>query len=148
MAHSNIGMADQHITIEGRFDQIATLSDLVERVAKQAGFTSRDQYALQLAVCEALENIITHGYQGESSNLIEAQVIAGPGEVQIEIWDDAPPFNPIEEPVEIDWTEEDPPVGGLGLMIIQKVMDEIRYERKGERNLLQMLKRQNPAEAK
>jgi len=58
--------------------------------------------------------------------------------------DEAPPFNPAYSPEEIDWTEDDPPVGGLGLMIIHKVMDEISYTRKDKRNWLTMLKRMKP----
>jgi serine/threonine-protein kinase RsbW len=136
-------MSTKSFTIKGHFDQIASLSDLVESSAEEAGFEARDRYALQLAVCEALENIITHGYQGETSNVIEAHVIADPGELCIELWDEAPPFNPASAQVKSNWSEDDPPVGGLGLMIIHKVMDEIRYERKGKRNWLSMLKRLN-----
>jgi serine/threonine-protein kinase RsbW len=140
LVRSKVRMSERSLKIEGRFDQIAELSDLVDRSALEAGFDSRDRYALQLAVCEALENIIIHGYQGETRNLIETHVNANPGEVSIEIWDDAPPFNQAIRPDEIDWTEDDPPVGGLGLLIIHKVMDEIHYERKGMRNWLSMHK--------
>jgi serine/threonine-protein kinase RsbW len=140
LVRSKLRMSERSLKIEGRFDQIAQLSDLVECSALEAGFDSRDRYALQLAVCEALENIIIHGYQGESCNLIETHLIADPGKVRIEIWDDAPPFNQAIGPAEIDWTEDDPPVGGLGLLIIHKVMDEIHYERKGMRNWLSMRK--------
>ena len=141
MALSKLRMTDYSLTIEGRFDQVASLSDLVESMATEAGFSSRDQYALQLAVCEALENIIIHGYQGESTNLIEAYVNSDPGELTIEIWDDAPPFDPSNNPADIDWNQDDPPIGGLGLKIMHKVMDKISYERKGERNRLKMFKR-------
>ncbi len=140
-------MKDQRLTIEGRFDQVVKMSDLVESIAMEAGFTARDQYALQLAVCEAIENIINHGYQGESDNVIEAQVEADRIGMRIELWDDAPPFNPAENSVEIDWTEDNPPVGGLGLMIIHKVMDEVHYERVGERNWLRMTKYCDPIQA-
>jgi serine/threonine-protein kinase RsbW len=134
-------MADQSLKIEGRYDQVSIMSDLVDREAEAAGFEARDRYALQLAVCEALENIITHGYQGESDNVIEATIDTSPGQVNIEIWDDAPPFNPANGPIDTEWEEDDPPVGGLGLKIIHKVMDEIRYERKNKRNWLRLSKR-------
>jgi serine/threonine-protein kinase RsbW len=134
-------MADQTHKIEGRFDQVAVMSDLIDRQAETAGFQARDRYALQLAVCEALENIIIHGYKGESDNLIEATIETSPGEVHIEIWDDAPPFNPANGPIANEWSDEDPPVGGLGLKIIHKVMDEIRYERKNKRNWLRLSKK-------
>jgi serine/threonine-protein kinase RsbW len=146
LVRSKIRMSERSLRIEGRFDQIAELSDLVDRSALEAGFDSRDRYALQLAVCEALENIIIHGYQGESPNPIETHVYADPGEVHIEIWDDAPPFNQAIRPADIDWTEDDPPVGGLGLLIIHEVMDEIHYERKGMRNWLSMRKHLHPKE--
>lgn len=144
---TKIGMVDQIIKVEARFDQIAFVRDLVERCAVEAGFEERDRYAIQLAVCEALENTIIHGFQGESPNLIEARVDSDPGRVRIEIWDDAPPFNPAQSPEEIDWSEDDPPVGGLGLMIIHKVMDEVSYSRKGGRNWLSMLKRLKPPDS-
>jgi serine/threonine-protein kinase RsbW len=146
LALSKLRMTDHSLTIEGRFDQVASLSDLVESIATEAGFSTRDQYALQLAVCEALENIIIHGYQGESTNLIEAHINSDPGEVTIELWDDAPPFNPSENPVEMVMNQDDPPIGGLGLKIMHKVMDEIHYERKGERNWLQLSKKLKPVD--
>ncbi len=141
LALSKIGMSHQSLKIKGRFKEIAALNDLVEIGAKEAGFGDRESYALQLAVCEALENIITHGYKGESDQNIEAHIDATPGELRIELWDDAPAFNPANGPVENDWSEDDPPVGGLGLLIIHKVMDEVNYKRQGKRNLLRMLKR-------
>ncbi|HLB65096.1 MAG TPA: ATP-binding protein, partial [Anaerolineales bacterium] len=117
-------------------DQIEKICGLVGEAAREAGFSQRTAYACQLAVTEACENIIQHGYGSEPSGEIEARIRASSGELTIELLDSAPPFNPAARPPARPWTSQDPPVGGLGLIMIHKVMDEVKYRRKGRRNWL------------
>jgi anti-sigma regulatory factor (Ser/Thr protein kinase) len=55
----------------------------------------------------------------------------------VEIADDGPPFDPTTRPdpnVEAPLAEREP--GGLGLMLIRRMVDQVRYRREGERNIL------------
>jgi len=137
-------MADQSLTIAARLDQIERVCSLVACAARNAGFDGKTTYACELAVAEACENIIKHGYAGLEGEKISVVACAKPGELTVELEDSAPPFNPASRPQPPDWSAEDPPVGGLGLLIIHRVMDEIEYHRQAGSNRLRMLKRSQP----
>ncbi len=136
-------MASETVRITGQYDQLQSVRDLVQRAAEQAGLSSKDCYACQLAVSEAVENIIRHGYGREVHNEIEVTVASKPGELSIELSDDAAPFNPSNQRRIKEWTEDDPPVGGLGIEIIHRIMDDVDYKREKGRNRLSLLKRKN-----
>jgi serine/threonine-protein kinase RsbW len=116
----------------------------VDQGARSAGFDDRTSYACQLAVTEACENIILHGYRKKAEGEIRVTTRSRPGELIVDIVDTAPPFNPTRVPTEEDWPAADPPVGGRGLLIIRRVMDEVRYRRRGNRNVLRMRKFARP----
>lgn len=132
------------MTIPGRLDQLEKVCTLVGDAAREAGFTQRTVYACQLAASEACENIIKHGYSGEAEGDIQVTIRTHPGDLSIELVDHARAFNPAEKPRDKSWTSQDPPVGGLGLIMIHKVMDEVEYRRKGHHNWLR-LRKLNPS---
>ena len=133
-------MQSATIRIEGQYAQLQAVREMVRKAAEQAGFTSKECYACQLAVSEAIENIIHHGYGREVQNEIQVTVSITPGSLDIELMDDAPPFNPANNRRDRDWTIDDPPVGGLGIQIIHTIMDDVEYKRESGQNKLSLHK--------
>ncbi len=131
-------MIEKRMKIDGRLDQIERIGHFIQEAAQDAGFDEMESYACELAVCEACENIILHGYGDDSTGEIEVAVQTEPNIISIELWDDAPPFDPANGPTELDWSLDNPPIGGLGLVIMHKVMDDVEYRRKEGRNQLRM----------
>ena len=131
---------EQHI-FPGSFEHIEAICELVGRAAKDAGFDDSTSYACQLAVGEACENIICHGYQCKEGGDIEVTAHSTPGELTIELEDSAPPFDPTT--IAVSECEEQivDQIGGLGIPIIQRVMDEVKYSRRGRKNRLTLRKR-------
>jgi serine/threonine-protein kinase RsbW len=135
----------QRHLIPAQLDQLKHISRLVQNAGEYAQFDDQTNYACQLAVYEACENIIKHGYGNPGlQDKIKMVLRATPGELLIELEDSAPPFNPVEglEPTDIE--PHDPPIGGLGLVIIHRVMDEIHYQRKNGKNFLRLRKLVSP----
>ena len=128
-------------SVPAQLEQLEPLCHLVDLGARSAGFDDRTSYACQLAVTEACENIILHGYRQTMPGEIRVTTRSRPGELIIDVVDGAPPFNPTQVSPEERWPESDPPVGGRGLVIIRRVMDEVHYRRRGNRNFLRMRKR-------
>jgi anti-sigma regulatory factor (Ser/Thr protein kinase) len=136
-------MPDRTITIPAKLDQIHSVCDVVGSNALAAGFDESEAYQCQLAVSEACENIILHGYGEGTPGHIDVSVITASQFLEIHLCDHAPPFNPAQSPEIKPWDEDDPPVGGLGLIIIHKTMDEVIYTREKERNCLIMKKQKS-----
>jgi anti-sigma regulatory factor (Ser/Thr protein kinase) len=129
------------LTIQAHHDQIAELCDLILQVAQQVGFDETTAYSCSLATAEACENIIHHGYTGETDLPIAMTLnLSEEGSLIIVLIDEAPAFNASEKPVQPEWSSDDPPVGGLGLQIIHRVMDKVLYKRIDTQNILTMIK--------
>jgi anti-sigma regulatory factor (Ser/Thr protein kinase) len=133
------------LTIPGRFDQIEAACDFVEAGAMDAGFDEPTSYACQLAVAEACENIVKHGYGTGRLGEICVEVVSSHGQLTIHLEDTGPPFNAARRPRQPAGDQTDPPVGGLGLVIIHRVMDRVTYLRRSGVNRLTMRKRMPPA---
>jgi serine/threonine-protein kinase RsbW len=137
-------MAGQSLSVPGRLDQIEVIGRLVDQGAQDASFDDLTSYSCQLAVGEACENIILHGYGEEGLGDIDVHVDSAPGQLTITLRDTAPPFNAAKKPADEELDQHDPPIGGLGLKIIHKVMDRVEYSRRGNQNQLTLLKIHTP----
>ena len=90
---------------------------------------------------EALNNIITYAFDKAEKHLISVLITYNAPEVMIELVDDGIPFNLLEakEP-DVRASVEEREIGGLGILLIRKTMDSVRYERKNNRNHTTLIK--------
>ena len=136
--------------MKGRTDQttpadMSGLKEILDGIAillEEQGFPFDLISDVQLATDEAVTNAILHGYDGKEG---EVRVIAEADdkEVVIIVEDRAPEFDPVtfvSRDVSLDG--DDRPIGGLGLILIRNVMDEVMYRREDGKNIFTMVKRQ------
>jgi serine/threonine-protein kinase RsbW len=131
----------------GQFDSLAPLSQFVARAASAAGFDQTAVYAVEMAVDEACTNIIEHAYGGEGRGDIECTCRVSEGELTVTLRDFGYPFDPssVPEP-DIHSGLEERSEGGLGLFLIRKLMDEVRFEFTADAgNVLTLVKRKERA---
>ncbi|HSX11754.1 MAG TPA: ATP-binding protein [Chlamydiales bacterium] len=98
---------------------------------------------VELASEEAIVNIIQHAYQHQPEK-IEIELKFHPqSHVEIAFKDYGPPFDPTKKRKDLDRTAslEQREVGGLGLHFIHHNMDEVRYRRERDKNVLVLVKR-------
>jgi len=124
--------------------------DLVAAVARRLGFSEEGCGQIALAVDEALCNVIRHGYQRRRDGPIWISLWplssangAGPG-LRIVLEDEARQVEPCQIKSR-DLDEVRP--GGLGVHIIQQVMDEVKYEKREQRGMRLTLVKRRPQEA-
>ena len=126
-----------------QFEALDAIRDFVAAAARLAGLDEREIYNVQLAADEAASNIVEHAYHGVSDGEIEIATEVVDAGLQIVIRDHGKPFDPeaIEEP-DLDAALEDRVIGGLGLLFMRKLMDELQFSYAPETgNTLTMLKR-------
>lgn len=112
--------------------------ELVASVSRRLGFEDMDCSKIALAVDEALCNIIRHGYDRAMDKPIWISLWPIPGDehsaggIRIVIEDEAQQVDPSKmKSRELD----DIRPGGLGVHIIQEVMDEARYEQRAPQGM-------------
>ncbi len=112
-----------------------SVSDVVLRL----GFDEAERQRLVLSVDEAVANVIRHAYGGCCDGRVELSFWLDAGAIRFELRDFAAPVDP-ERIRPRDLSDCRP--GGLGINLIDTVMDEWRFLRPdGDGNLLRMVKR-------
>jgi serine/threonine-protein kinase RsbW len=127
----------------GRLTSLAQISDFISETAERADFGNKAIYQMQLAVDEACTNIIEHGYGGEDRGDIDCSVIIGQQDITIILRDRGKPFkmDKIPQP-KLNVPLEELQPRGVGVYLMQQMMDEIKYERTtNAENVLTMVKR-------
>lgn len=130
------------ITFPARFELLDEIRDLVAHTARDGGFTEKDIYSLQLAADEAASNIIEHAYLGVADASIDIGCDMQSDIIVITMHDTGQSFDPakVKEPnLEADLSDRQ--IGGLGIYLMRKLMDEVSYESNLTGNLLTMTKR-------
>ncbi len=128
-------------TLKNRLAEIARLGERLGEFAAVHQLAPSVLYDLNLALEEAVTNIISHGYSDHREHEILVRIRVESGEVIAEVKDDAPAFNPLTAPdADVTTPLDERTAGGLGIHLMRKLMDEIEYQRLEDGNLLIMKK--------
>jgi anti-sigma regulatory factor (Ser/Thr protein kinase) len=134
----------KNIQFTAKFEFLDEIRDFVGNIARDGGFGDKDIYNIQLATDEAASNIIEHAYEGVNDGLLELSCGMQGDAIRIVLVDHGEPFDPSVVPtpdLKADLSERK--IGGLGIFLMRKLMDEVHYDSRPEQNsnTLIMLKR-------
>lgn len=130
------------LAIEARLEQVRDACDFVVACAETTGMDERAVYHCQMAVDEALTNIIEHGYgfEGEES-AIEICCQRDGERFVITLIDESPAFNPLEhEAPDPDEPLDSREPGGWGIYFIRRLMNDVSYDYVNGKNRLTLVK--------
>jgi serine/threonine-protein kinase RsbW len=130
------------ITLSADLDALAKISAFVTEAAELAGLDERATWQVQLAVDEAATNVIQHAYDPSTSGDLTLTWRCEANKFILALRDYGRQFDPgsIPEP-DINSPLEERQVGGLGLYLITRLMDEVRFDFNPQGgNLLTMVK--------
>ena len=115
--------------------------------ARDAGFPPKRVQEMELAVEEALVNIINYAYPDQENGDVEVTCgLDDQGRFLIEIRDKGIPFDAeSQSDPDLNANIAERKVGGLGIFLIRKMADEMRYQREGEENVLTLVIRKPEA---
>ena len=130
------------LTVRNDMREIERLSQAVEEFCAEHNIDERICYEVNLALDEAVSNVILYGFPDSGEHPIVVGLYVEPGFVIATVEDAGVAFNPLDAPAP-DLTKpiDERPVGGLGIHLVRNVMDQIEYRRDGDRNLLTMRRR-------
>jgi sigma-B regulation protein RsbU (phosphoserine phosphatase) len=129
------------ITLSNNLDEVPRLADFVDDVCMTAGIDMSSTMSLNLAMEEAVVNVIDYAYPAGTHGDIHITAETGDQCIKFIIRDSGIPFDPTTKG-EVDTTlsAEDRPIGGLGIHLVRQMMDSINYERIGGQNVLTLRK--------
>ena len=105
-----------------------------------AGTTEDERLRIMLLVEELFANSVNHGYGGDSDKPVWLSVRVGDQSLELVYEDCAPEYNPFDA-VDASSTEDDVEhrrIGGLGIVLLIELSSSRSYERRGERNVIEL----------
>ncbi|MDY6970851.1 MAG: ATP-binding protein [Thermodesulfobacteriota bacterium] len=123
--------------LPARLEYLERFIKFVSTFLRHRGLTQRRVGDIELATEEALVNIFEYAYPKGVGDVEVSCRQDSDTELVLEISDNGIPFDALSLP-DPDLTPDisDRKIGGLGILLIQKMVDEVRYRRDGERNIL------------
>jgi serine/threonine-protein kinase RsbW len=133
----------QSVRFAAKFEFLDEIREFVGGVARQGGFSDKDVYNIQLATDEAASNMIEHSYENIQDGVIDLSCGMEGDQIRIVLIDYGEPFDPSAIPLpDLKADLSDRKIGGLGIFLMRKLMDEVHYEPKPDKsNVLTMIKR-------
>lgn len=135
-------MADSvSLELRNSLSELDTLCRNLQQFGQSLGLSNKALFQICLAVEEIVSNIISYGYTDDAVHWIKIAISHNQGTLIIRLEDDGIPFDPLlaEEP-DCECPVEERKVGNLGIHLCKKVMDEMIYERCGNKNVLTLKK--------
>ena len=141
-------MAHATSTFPASLDALVAISAFVNTATHKCKMSEREAWHVQLAVDEAATNIIQHAYGDTGSGTLEISWAIDAGVLTIVLHDRGRAFDPALVPVpDIHSPFEDRQAGGLGIYLMNKLMDEVTYRFTHDGNELTLRKRYAEASA-
>ena len=133
----------KELTIAATVENIGTVTDFVNEQLEALDCPMKAQMQIDIAIDELFGNIAHYAYHPEVGNAtVRVEVTEEPLAVIVTFIDKGMPYDPLRaaEP-DITLSAEERNLGGLGIYMVKKSMDEITYEYKDGKNILSIKKK-------
>jgi sigma-B regulation protein RsbU (phosphoserine phosphatase) len=132
----------RNLTLTNDVQEVPRLVEHVDAACEAVGFDMSTTMQINLAIEEAVVNVIDYAYPVGTKGDICIEFVAGEEGLVVTISDSGAPFDPTTRG-EVDTTlsAEERSIGGLGIMLMRRYMDSTEYRREGDRNILTLTKR-------
>ena len=128
----------KQISVEAKLENLERVNEFVEYCLKDRDCSAKVKMQLELVVEEIFTNIANYAYGGNVGNVtIEGSLVDGTAKFKLKFMDRGGPYNPLERPdPDINAGIADRPVGGLGIYLVKKNVDDVTYQHKDGQNIL------------
>ena len=134
-------MKDIHLILHNDIQKIPQLADFVETIAEEKQLSQSLAMGLNLALEEAVTNVILYAYPDGADGLVDVEAILKEHSIEFIITDSGVAFDPTAAPeADVTLSVDERPIGGLGIYLVRQLMDEVRYQRLDDKNILSMTK--------
>ena len=120
------------MTIASDYGDAREVQRLIREEVERCGFDADSQFAIKLALEEALINAIKHGNKLDKRKLVQVEWRVSPAAVEITIEDEGPGFDRKKVPNPTDETNLEK-LTGRGILLIESYMTDVQWSNGGRR---------------
>jgi serine/threonine-protein kinase RsbW len=127
------------ITINNQVSEIRRVGEWLDASFRQLGLPADLLFKFDLCAEEAVTNTISYAFPENGAHEISLRLSVCGAMVCLEFEDDGVAFNPLDAPQHVQPASlEEANIGGLGIALMRRLMDECTYARQDGRNVLKM----------
>lgn len=130
------------LTLEATIENLDAVTDFVNGQLEIYDCPMKAQMQIDVAIDELFSNIAYYAYNPDvGPATVRVEVAENPLSVIITFIDNGMPYDPLsKEDPDITLSAEERGIGGLGIFMVKKTMDDITYEYKDGQNILKIKK--------
>ena len=131
-----------HLTIKAEKKEIPNGINPIVSFLEESGADKKITYKIKVAIEEILTNVASYAYAPNTGDIdIRYRLLEDGNVIEITVEDSGVEFDPLKaQDPDTTLPLEERQIGGLGIFIVKKTMDDIKYERKNNKNILVMKK--------
>lgn len=129
------------LTIRNDVGELVAVTEALDRLGEKIGFPTKALMQLQVALDEALSNVIKYAWPDGGSHQFRVRIEQRESDIAIAISDDGLPFDPRAQPPPGPAGGRRPRPGGVGIQMIRQLVDAFDYARIDGLNCVTLTKR-------
>ena len=127
--------------LKNNISELDKLGHKLTAFGNRIGLSKKCIFQINLALDELFTNIVSYGFTDNGLQWITVDLSHDDGKIRVKMEDTGHPFDPASVEIPDPVTEiEDCKVGGLGLHLVRKIMDEVTYQRCDKKNITTLIK--------
>lgn len=132
----------KRLILHNNVQQIELLAEYIDLIADEAGINPSLAMSLNLALEEAVTNVIMYAYPEGTDGTVDIITEANDGLLTFIIKDSGKAFDPTQkEDADVTLSAEERQIGGLGIFLVKQIMDTVNYQRIDGQNILTLTKK-------
>ena len=132
----------KQLILHNDVQQIELLAEYIDSIAEAAGIDPSLAMSLNLALEEAVTNVIMYAYPEGTDGTVDIITEANDGLLTFIIKDSGKAFDPTKkEDADVTLSAEERQIGGLGIFLVKQIMDTVNYQRIDGQNILTLTKK-------
>lgn len=134
----------KELTVDAKIENLNKILDLINNELQTLNSSTKIKMHIELAVEEIFSNIVNYAFEKNISqdyNNIIFKLNISKNCLTLVFIDSGKPYNPLESlPPDINKPSSERNIGGLGILIVKNIMDEIHYIHQNNQNILTLTK--------
>lgn len=132
----------KELNISATVENIAAVTAFIDEQLEELDCPMKTQLQVDVAIDELFGNIAHYAYNPKvGAATVRVEVTENPLSVVITFIDNGVPYDPLAKAdPDITLSAEERQIGGLGIYMVKKSMDDISYEYKNGQNILRIKK--------
>ncbi len=132
----------EKLTVDAKLENLSSVTEFILSALESRDCPMKIIMQMELVIEEIFVNIASYAYKEEvGSATICREVYEDPRAIELTFIDSGTPYNPLEhKDPNINLSAEERQIGGLGIFLVKKNVDEISYSHEDGNNILTVKK--------